>query len=166
MTEHTGRNQGGTLRLLVARGFTRVEDVLYVGLGLLLAGSAAALLVNAVVTFAKNVFAGSGARPFAELLDPILLILMIVELLYTVQVSFREHTLVPEPFLIVGLIAVTRRILVVTAELATTLEKGNENAFRNAMLELALLTIMVVTLVISLRILRKRGEILASRAPD
>jgi uncharacterized membrane protein (DUF373 family) len=50
-----------------------------------------------------------------DLLDRMLLILMIVELLYTVQVSFREHTLVPEPFLIVGLIAVTRRILVVTA---------------------------------------------------
>jgi uncharacterized membrane protein (DUF373 family) len=166
MTEHAGRNQAGKLRLLVARGFTRVEDILYVGLGVLLAGSAAALLVNAAATFGKNVFAGAGTRPFAELLDPILLILMIVELLYTVQVSFREHTLVPEPFLIVGLIAVTRRILVVTAELAATLEKGNEHAFRNAMLELALLTIMVITLVVSLRILRKRGDILASRTPD
>ena len=39
------------------------------------------------------------------LLDRILLILMITEFLYTVQVSFREHTLAPEPFLIVGLIA-------------------------------------------------------------
>src|SRR6185369_12049450 len=54
MTEQAGRNQAGKMRLLVARGFTRVEDVLYVGLGLLLAGSATALLVNAIVTFGKN----------------------------------------------------------------------------------------------------------------
>jgi len=33
---------------------------------------------------------------------------MIVEILYTVQVSFREHALVPEPFLIVGLIVAVR----------------------------------------------------------
>jgi hypothetical protein len=44
-----------------------------------------------------------------SLLDRLLLTLMIVELLYPVQVSFREHTLVPEPFLLVGLVAATRR---------------------------------------------------------
>ena len=30
-----------------------------------------------------------------------LLVLLVVELLYTVQVSFREHKLLPEPFLLV-----------------------------------------------------------------
>ncbi len=37
-----------------------------------------------------------------DLLDQILLILMVLEILYTVQVSFREHVLSPEPFLVVG----------------------------------------------------------------
>jgi hypothetical protein len=36
---------------------------------------------------------------------------------YTVHVSFREHGLVAEPFLVVGWIAVVRRILLITAEL-------------------------------------------------
>ena len=44
------------------------------------------------------------------------LILLVVELLYTFQVSFREHALIPEPFLLVGLIAAIRRVLVLTAE--------------------------------------------------
>jgi hypothetical protein len=61
---------------------------------------------------------------------------------------------------------VTRRILVVTAEFATLPEKGPNGPFHNAMLELALLTIMVVALVVSLRILRKRGEVLPSKPPD
>lgn len=72
------------------------------------------------------------------------------------QVSFREHTLVPEPFLIVGLIAATRRILVLTAEFADLLGKGG-TAFRNAMIELALLTVMVLVLVASLVMLRRRA---------
>ena len=166
MAEPPVRNKPGKLRLRVAQGFTRAEDVLYVGLGLVLAGSAAALLVNVVAGLGKSILGGAGIHSIVELLDRVLLILMIVELLYTVQVSFREHTLVPEPFLIVGLIAVTRRILVVTAEFSTLLEKGSDSAFHNAMLELTLLTIMVVALVVSLRILRKRGEIQPSKPPD
>jgi len=45
-----------------------------------------------------------------------------------VQVSFREHVLTAEPFLIVGLIAVTRRLLMLTAEFAKLIELG-EAAF-------------------------------------
>jgi uncharacterized membrane protein (DUF373 family) len=154
------------LRLTIASGFTRVEDGVYIGLGVLLALSAAALLVNVAIGFGKSILAGASAPSIVDLLDRMLLILMIVELLYTVQVSFREHTLVPEPFLIVGLIAVTRRILVLTAQFATLFEKGNTAAFQSAMLELALLTLMIVALVVSLRILGKRSQDSPSKAPD
>ena len=159
-------NRPGALRLTIAGLFTRVEDGVYVALGALLALSAAALLVNVAVGLGKSLFAGASAQSIVDLLDRMLLILMIVELLYTVQVSFREHTLVPEPFLIVGLIAATRRILVLTAQFATLFEKGNTSAFQSAMLELALLTFMVVALVVSLRMLRKRPQALPSKASD
>ena len=154
------------LRLTIARVFTRVEDVVYIGLGVLLALCAGALLVNVGIGFGRSVAAGASGPSIVDLLDRMLLILMIVELLYTVQVSFREHTLVPEPFLIVGLIAVTRRILVLTAQFATLFEKGNSGAFQSAMLELGLLTVMVVALVVSLRLLRKRDAERAPKAPD
>lgn len=140
----------------VARAFTHVEDVVYVGLGLLLAASAIALLVTSGVDFVRSVFGGVLAGRVIGLLDQILLVFMIVEILYTVQVSFREHVLVPEPFLIVGLIAVMRRVLVLTAEFGELLEKP-EHVFRNAMLELGLLTVMVVALVWALVLLRKRA---------
>jgi uncharacterized membrane protein (DUF373 family) len=143
------------LREWISRQFTRVEDVVYVGLGILLAASAATLMVVAAVGFGRSLFSGSFPAGAIDLLDRILLVLMIVELLYTVQVSFREHTLVPEPFLIVGLIAATRRILVLTAEFTGIVDKP-EAAFRNAMLELGLLTVLVVAMVVSLVLLRKR----------
>jgi len=156
MTSSAPAGKPEALRLTIARGFTSVEDVVYVGLGALLAACAAALLVNVAIGLGRSILAGATAQSIVDLLDRMLLILMIVELLYTVQVSFREHTLVPEPFLIVGLIAVTRRILVVTAQFATIFEKGNDSAFKSAMIELGLLTVMVIALVVSLRILQKR----------
>src|SRR5260370_9625705 len=92
-------------RAWIARIFTILEDVVYIGLGLLLAGCALYLLVDGAIAFGKEVLAGSEQVKMIALLDKILLILLIVELLYTVQVSFREHALVPEPFLLVRLIS-------------------------------------------------------------
>ncbi|RPH81190.1 MAG: hypothetical protein EHM88_11535 [Candidatus Rokuibacteriota bacterium] len=140
----------------LARAFTHVEDAVYLGLGLLLAAGAVALLVTTGFGFVRSVLAGAFVDHVIELLDQVLLIFMIVEILYTVQVSFREHALVPEPFIVVGLIAVIRRVLVLTAEFGELLEKS-ELIFRNAMLELALLTVMVIALVVALVLLRRRA---------
>lgn len=146
---------GAGVRDVVARQFTRVEDVVYVGLGILLSGCALALLVTGVTQFVGSLAAGRLGAEIVEILDRILLVLLVVEILYTVQVSFREHTLVPEPFLIVGLIAGTRRVLVLTAEFKDLMNKGEE-AFRNGMIELGLLSFLILALVVSLVLLRRR----------
>ena len=120
--------------------------------------------MDGAFAFGRHLVAGAMAGRIIDLLDRILLILMIVEILYTVQVSFREHTLAPEPFLIVGLIAATRRIIVLTAEFAELAESGG-TAFLNAILELGLLTVMVLVLVLALVLLRKRSvQAVAERA--
>ncbi len=150
-----GRTEG-RLAAWVARGFGRVEDVVYVGLALLLAVVALVLLAHAAVDLVRGLAAGEIGDNVVGFLDRILLILMIVEILYTVQVSLREHTLSPEPFLVVGLIAGIRRLLVLTAEFSEMVGQGSE-VFRNAMIELALLTFMVVALVGALVMLRHRG---------
>jgi uncharacterized membrane protein (DUF373 family) len=140
----------------VARGFSVVEDIVYIGLGILLAGSSIILLATGAIGFGQSLLSGSFAANIVPLLDRILLILLFVELLYTVQVSFREHALVPEPFLLVGLIAAIRRVLVLTAEFAEIAEKA-EDVFQHFIIELAALTFLIVTLVVSLVLLRKRG---------
>ena len=151
-------------RAWTARGFTFVEDAVYLGVGLLLAASAIALLISNGILFVRSVLEGLLTGRVIVILDQTLLVFMIVEILYTVQVSFREHTLVPEPFLIVGLIAGIRRILVLTAEFGELLRTGGE-AFRNAMLELGVLTVMVVALVGALTLLRRRApDAAATRA--
>lgn len=143
-------------RAWAARAFTMVEDVVYLGLGLLLAGGSIALLIGGVISFGQNLMAGTLAGNIVPLLDRILLILLVVELLYTVQVSFREHALTAEPFLLVGLIAAIRRVLVLTAEFSQINELP-ETVFRRFIIELVVLTVLIVSLVVSLVLLRKRG---------
>ena len=58
---------------------------------------------------------------------------MMIEILYTVQVSFREHVLVPEPFVLVAMIAAVRRIAVPTAESGKLMAQGDP-VFRYAMI--------------------------------
>jgi uncharacterized membrane protein (DUF373 family) len=148
-------------RQWVARGFTVVEDIVYLGLGLLLAGISVALLVGGLVSFGQNLIAGSLTANIVALLDRGLLILLVIELLYTVQVSFREHGLIPEPFLLVGLIAAIRRILLLTTELAQIQKTSNE-MFQHFLAELVVLTLLIVSLAASLVLLRKRAPTAAA----
>jgi uncharacterized membrane protein (DUF373 family) len=151
------KSEPSRLRQWVTLSFNWAEDTVYVGLGLLLAAVAITLLITEIIYFVQYLAAGALAENIVFLLDRILLIIIFVEVLYTVQVSFRQHLLQPEPFLVVGLIAVTRRILVLTAELSK-LVKDNEMLFRNAMIELGLLTILIISLVVSLRLLSQRNR--------
>jgi len=151
-------------RAWAARAFTVVEDIVYLGLGLLLAGSSLALLVSGIISFGQNLMARTLTGNVVPLLDRILLILLVVELLYTIQVSFREHGLIPEPFLLVGLIAAIRRVLVLTAEFAQV-QNEPETVFKHFIIELVVLTALIVALVLSLVLLRKPGvKAVAERA--
>jgi uncharacterized membrane protein (DUF373 family) len=145
------------VRERIAQAFTQVEDVLYVGIGVVLAAGAVGLLINAAMTFARSIGAGAIGGSVVAVLDQLLLILMMIEILYTVQVSFREHVLVPEPFVLVAMIAAVRRILVLTAEFGKLMAEG-EAVFRYAMIELGLLTVMTGVMVACLVGLRKRDK--------
>jgi len=146
-------------RRIITRVFRLVEDIIFVGLGVLLAGCALYLLAIAGGTFVQNLVANKFDGPgVVVLIEQLLLILLVVEILYTVQVSFREHTLAPEPFLLIGLIAGVRRVLVITAELAEA-GKTAGDMFRNLMIELGVLTFLIVALVASVMMLRMRPSL-------
>jgi hypothetical protein len=146
------------LRLWITIIFTRAEDTVYVGLGLLLVAGASALLVGTTVSLVEHIISGQIADLIVPLLDQLLLIVILVELLFTIKVSFREHVLEPSPFLVIGLIAVTRRIIVLSAELAKLVKEG-DTVFQFALMELGLLTLAAVALVFCLRMLRPQHKV-------
>lgn len=141
-------------RNLIATAFSLVEDLVYIGLGLILGVSAVSLLVITAIGFGSNILSGDLATHIIPLLDRILLIVLIVELLYTVQVSFREHAVTPEPFLLVGLIAAIRRVLILTAEFG---HAGGQAVAPQLVAELAVLSALIIAISLSLFVLRRKG---------
>ena len=79
--------------------------------------------------------------------------IMLVEILHTVGYTLKNRKLACEPFLIVGVIAAVRRILIITAEMGMPTEQ-NQVSFKLAMMELGLLTGSVLALCAGIYLLR------------
>jgi len=75
-----------------------------------------------------------------------------MEIVYTVAVSLESHTLRAEPFLLIGMIAGIRRMLVITA--TSTQHESNPDQFHNMLVELGLIAVTVVALAVAIWILR------------
>src|SRR5260370_18110724 len=97
--DNAAETRQSRLREFIGEECGRGEDVVYIVLGFLLACTAGALLVTTAIELMRAIAQGNAMDAMVALLDRLLLVLMVVELLYTVQVSFRAHALVPEPFL-------------------------------------------------------------------
>ena len=90
----------------------RMQDVVTVAVGMVLIALAAVLLIAGIVDSLDGSWGAiSAAAPL--LLDRVLLVVILVEIVYTVVLSLRAHRLAAQPFIVVGLIAVIRRILFV-----------------------------------------------------
>jgi uncharacterized membrane protein (DUF373 family) len=117
------------------------QSVVTLAVGVILLVLAGILLVAGVADFAH------ASRPVAEaaqtLLDQILLVLILVEVVHTVVITLRAHRLVAQPFIVIGLIAVIRRILLVLTPAAGTHAEVSTS-------QLALLLGMVAVFVASL----------------
>jgi hypothetical protein len=87
----TSKQRHSGLKEWIIEWFGRAEDVIYVGLGVLLAAIALTLLVTEVLYFGRYISSGTLAENIVFLLDRILLIIIFVEVLYTVQVSFNRN---------------------------------------------------------------------------
>jgi len=149
---------GGWVRALVG-----AERAIFSFVGALFFVAAFALAIRAT-TALWALIAGPQSSIIAAgtaFLDVMLLVLMMVELAYTVIVSLRGAVLAPEPFLIVGLIAVIRRMLVITignvnpAGTAPPVA-GAASGVGSQPIELGILTAVVLALVWSIVLLRRR----------
>jgi uncharacterized membrane protein (DUF373 family) len=94
------------------------QDIVTVVVGLALVILAAILLVSGIADFVhvlltSRVSDKSIVAAATTLLDEVLLVLILVEVVHTVVLSLRSHRLVAQPFIIVGLVAVIRKILFV-----------------------------------------------------
>jgi uncharacterized membrane protein (DUF373 family) len=130
-----------------------VETSLYLLVGLLLV--VAGILI--VVDTAHGFLSGVGSKAAVELglrvLDRILLLLIIAELLFTLQLSVARGEIATEPFLFIGIIAVVRRVVVITATIEKLPQQGR--ALTNFLFELGLLAVLVVAFGLAIYLIRR-----------
>lgn len=145
------------VRQRIGKAISLAENALYTILVLVLAGGAFALLIGTVLQFGQQIFSGDHTHlveAILVVLEDLLLVIMIVEIMHTVGISVRKQRLVCEPFLVVGIIAAVRRLLVVTAEQVNPSE-AEATTFYMAMVELGVLAVLILTLVFGILILRR-----------
>jgi uncharacterized membrane protein (DUF373 family) len=128
--------------------------VIYLAVAILFLLAAAAMSVYSVVTLVTHAGAGFPSE-LIEFIDDLLLVLIILEILSTVR-SYLEtgHTSV-QPFLIIGIISATRRILAIGAQ--TALNPVAESAFRRQTIELGVNALVVLALALAIFLLSRRS---------
>jgi uncharacterized membrane protein (DUF373 family) len=130
------------------------EFALYAAVGVLLAVAAGFILVGTVSGIVHALMNGDGAVDIGVIiLDRILLALIVAELAYTLRFVVKTHEIAVEPFLYIGLIAVVRRILIVTAQLERGPHTGS--AATNLLLELGVLGLLVPALGIGVHLVAR-----------
>ena len=141
------------------RALEVAEGIVYVGISALLV----ILALGAFVIAARQVpalFGADGAGKAAlEILDTLLLVFIVVELLFAVRITIAKRELVAEPFLLVGIIASIKEIVVLSVKAADEIGKGS--SFSDAMWEVAILGGLVLLLGATAWLLRRK-----EREPD
>jgi uncharacterized membrane protein (DUF373 family) len=139
----------------MAAGFlSQAERIVLILIGVVLVILAVLLLISSVLTLYHSVIDGTVRDLAIDTLDSVLLVMMTMEIVYTVTLSLESHKLAAEPFLIIGVIAAIRRMLVITAE-STKTEANNPDAFRSTLIELGLLAVIVIALAVAVFMLRR-----------
>ena len=152
MTTRDGLRVPSRMRFDLRTGIVGAESLIYPVIGLLLVAAGALTLIGTVA----DVIEGSRSRPVTDvgvfLLERILLFFIIAELLHTLRLVDFGGTILVEPFLFIGLIAVVRRILLITAEAEGA---GGPEDVTGFLVEIGVLGALTLALAISIHLLRR-----------
>jgi uncharacterized membrane protein (DUF373 family) len=131
--------------------FGFVEDSFYIAISLALGIAGVVLFGYTIYNFVHHLDDTPMSDNILELLDGMLLVFIFTELIHTVRAVIEEKVLVAEPFLIVGIVAGIRRLIVVSAEAKDLLGTPD---FTHAILEMGVLAAAIIFLTLSIFLLR------------
>ena len=140
----------------------KAEQIVYAIIGFMLIAALGIALVGSANLLFQGLKDWTDTDSVYHIIDRLLFVLMLVEILHTVHASIRSGTLMCEPFLIVGLIACIRRILVITLQTSQITQPGkwsidNQPLFQSSMIELGVLAMLIVVLVGGIWVISRSG---------
>ena len=130
------------------------ENVVYAAAGALLVVSAVVVLATVGYHLVAD-FRDGAELAVTAALDGLLLVFIVLELLAGVRATMVERKLVAEPFLVVGIIASIKEIVVIT--LRAKNEAGlDDRAFQASMTEVGVLGVLVLVLAAAGYLVRRK----------
>lgn len=144
------------------RALRIAEDGVYYVMAVVLLAAAVVVLVYAGESFVRVLDETETAM--LEVLDGLLLVFIFVELLYAVRVTLARHEIAAEPFLLVGIIASIKEIVVVSVEAAGAI--GDGPLFSDRMVLIAVLGGVVLALTLAILMLRRSQTYPSEKADD
>lgn len=138
------------LTQLTNRGLRWAEDLIYALVAITLVGCAGLVLADTVYDLVTKTGDDGVTKAMQSVLDSLLIVFILVELLSAVRSTLEERRLVAEPFLLVGIIATIKEIVVVSA----FAEKGRD--VPESMLEVGVLGAVLVGLSLATYMLRRK----------
>ena len=138
----------------------RLEYAAYLLLGLMLATAAGLALINAAVSLFGALQNFRADSSVISAVDKLLFVFMLVEILHTVRASLNQGGLSAEPFLVVGLIASIRRVLVITMMTSQEAKETGwtpqtEAKVHASMVELGVMAVLILVMVVSIYLLHR-----------
>jgi uncharacterized membrane protein (DUF373 family) len=119
------------------------ETLVYIGIAAFLVITALSLLVQAGRSVIPLFGPDGGSGDLAiNILDLLLLVFIVVELLFAVRITIARRELIAEPFLLVGIIASIKEIVVLSVKAADEVGKGP--TFTDSVWEIGVLGVLVV----------------------
>ena len=118
-----GRRPAPGISRLGTRLLEIAENVVYAGIAAFLVATALVCLVLAGKT-TWGLVSDFSEQPILDLLDILLLVFIVVELLFAVRTTVEKRELLAEPFLLVGIIASIKEIVVLSVEAAKEVGNG------------------------------------------
>ncbi len=146
--ERTAERQGH-IAAGTTQGLHIAEDMIYALTALLLAGGALIILGVAVYHFATDVSKGV-EKAIEATLNSLLIVFILVELLAAVRQAIDEHKLVAEPFLLVGILAAIKEMVVVSTF------RIESQKTSDAVLKIGILAAVVIGLAVATLVLRRK----------
>lgn len=154
MTEQRKDNQ--SFKVSLKEKLLKIEEILYllISLGLLIV--LGLILVDGLFVLISLFDMKDISYGVVKFLDKILVALIVVELFYTVMVAILEESAIKcvEPFLLVAITALVRRLLVLTFEIAHPVVYSAER-ITFYLIEMGLIGLLVIIFVIAIYLFRK-----------
>ena len=133
---------------------TLVEDLIYALVALLLTAGALVVLVNGGYKLVTKMSDGVD-KAVEETLDALLLVFILVELISAVRETMRQRKLIAEPFLLVGMIAAIKEIVLNVITVKEQLGKPGDK-LEDTMLTVGVLGGVLLVLGITTFMLRRK----------